>query len=59
VRHHLPDTIDLFPVGIVDAETGEVLTNARVTFNKSGDGSTSVMLTESDGRFGVDVPAVL
>jgi hypothetical protein len=41
---------------IVDAETGEALSNARVTLT-SGDGSTSVILTDPDGRFGVDVPA--
>jgi carboxypeptidase family protein len=41
---------------IVDAETGEALSNARVTLT-SGDGSTSVVLTDPAGRFGVDVPA--
>jgi Carboxypeptidase regulatory-like domain len=41
---------------IVDAETGEALSNARVTLT-SGDGSTSVLLTDPDGRFGLDVPA--
>jgi hypothetical protein len=41
---------------IVDAETGEALSNARVTLT-SGDGTTAVVLAESDGRFGVDVPA--